>query len=322
MLRDRLVCGVNDSTLQRRLLSEKDLRFKNVYDICLAHETASRGLTVLKESNTMLGEGRGETLRHVRADKTDKGKPNYTARAYDTRSSSSCQWKCFRCEGQHSADGCSFADTTCRFCNKKGHIEKACFAKKRQMNRRQVHNQSTENDTWCHSSSDTGDYDLSLSNLKISRVSEKYMVTVRINKQPIKMEVDSGAATAVISEKTFRDNFKDNMPEIKESAAVLKDYQNGVIPTFDRSYREGDVIAVDVAPMAGIDGDAPANVPRYAVHLWSDLDDGFLPMVRQTVGNRVAAAGDRFRKAVVQAFGHVFEFATETKERGRRDLTI
>ena len=33
MIRDRLVCGVNDKAIQRQLLQESDLVYKTAYDI-------------------------------------------------------------------------------------------------------------------------------------------------------------------------------------------------------------------------------------------------------------------------------------------------
>ena len=42
MQQDRLVCGLRDAELQRRLLSEKDLTFQRAFDICQAHEVAVR----------------------------------------------------------------------------------------------------------------------------------------------------------------------------------------------------------------------------------------------------------------------------------------
>ena len=42
MLRDRLVCGVNDERIQRRLLAEADISFKRAYDVALAMEAAER----------------------------------------------------------------------------------------------------------------------------------------------------------------------------------------------------------------------------------------------------------------------------------------
>ena len=42
MLRDRLVCGVNNARLQRRLLAEPDLTFGKAMELALALEAAER----------------------------------------------------------------------------------------------------------------------------------------------------------------------------------------------------------------------------------------------------------------------------------------
>ena len=48
MLRDRLVCGVNDNRLQRRLLAEANLTFKKAYEIAQAMEAAERSTKELQ----------------------------------------------------------------------------------------------------------------------------------------------------------------------------------------------------------------------------------------------------------------------------------
>ena len=43
MIRDRLVCGINDPRIQRRLFQEPDsLTYGNAYKLAIAMETASR----------------------------------------------------------------------------------------------------------------------------------------------------------------------------------------------------------------------------------------------------------------------------------------
>ena len=43
MLRDRLVCGINDEKIQLKLLAEKDtLTFENAMELALAMEAASK----------------------------------------------------------------------------------------------------------------------------------------------------------------------------------------------------------------------------------------------------------------------------------------
>jgi len=44
MLRDRLVCGVNDSRIQRRLLAELELTFKKAYELAQAIEMADKDM--------------------------------------------------------------------------------------------------------------------------------------------------------------------------------------------------------------------------------------------------------------------------------------
>jgi len=48
MLRDRLVCGVNHKTIQKRLLSERDLTYEKAYSLAQAIEAAERDAENLK----------------------------------------------------------------------------------------------------------------------------------------------------------------------------------------------------------------------------------------------------------------------------------
>ena len=57
MLRDRLVCGLRDTALQRRLLLEKDLTFQHAFDICQVHEVAVRDTLNLLMSIRRKGAG-------------------------------------------------------------------------------------------------------------------------------------------------------------------------------------------------------------------------------------------------------------------------
>ena len=46
MLRDRLVCGINDDSLQKRLLAEPDLTYSLAVDLAQRNETASQQVKV------------------------------------------------------------------------------------------------------------------------------------------------------------------------------------------------------------------------------------------------------------------------------------
>ena len=51
MLRDRLVCGINNDRIQRRLLAETDLKYKKAVEIALAIESTSKHVGDLYVSN-------------------------------------------------------------------------------------------------------------------------------------------------------------------------------------------------------------------------------------------------------------------------------
>ena len=53
MLRDRIVCGIRDEEIQRRLLVEKDLTFQKAYEIATSMEITSQNMAVLHESKEL-----------------------------------------------------------------------------------------------------------------------------------------------------------------------------------------------------------------------------------------------------------------------------
>ena len=52
MLRDRLVCGVNEPKIQKRLLAEPKLTLTSAFDLAQALETASKDLLEDKKQGT------------------------------------------------------------------------------------------------------------------------------------------------------------------------------------------------------------------------------------------------------------------------------
>ena len=50
MLGDRMVCSINNTSIQRRLLSEQDLTFEKTHTLALGMETTARNLQTLQKS--------------------------------------------------------------------------------------------------------------------------------------------------------------------------------------------------------------------------------------------------------------------------------
>ena len=115
MLKDRLICGIGDTRMQRRLLSEKDLTFQKPQGIVLALEAA--------DANA----GEVETTiqpSQLQINSLHKGP---VSKSCSTRAPPPC----YRCGGSHSHQVCRFQNSTCHYCHKRGHIAKVCKSKLR-----------------------------------------------------------------------------------------------------------------------------------------------------------------------------------------------
>ena len=103
MLRDRLICGVNDEQLQRRLLGEPWLMFQKVLELAQTFEAA------VKNAKDLQGSSRVPAPINVVTSRS-KGE----------------QLECYRCGGKLNHHKCKFKEFICHNCNKKGHLAKKC----------------------------------------------------------------------------------------------------------------------------------------------------------------------------------------------------
>ena len=101
-LRDRLLCGMRDEKVQRRLLSRQDLTFKLAADEAEMAERAAKDAAQCHETNA----------REVHRLPRQLG-------------------RCYYCDGNHDSQQCRFIKEQCKYCKKQGHIERAYRTKKR-----------------------------------------------------------------------------------------------------------------------------------------------------------------------------------------------
>ncbi|XP_072304768.1 uncharacterized protein [Eucyclogobius newberryi] len=113
-LRDRIVCGINDDRIQRRLLAETDLTCEKAYSIAVASETANKKALDLQNPNAV-----------TRCFKLNKG-------LYSSGAFKSTTQEYYRCKGQHNPGECKFKQEKCHACGKVGHIARACRTKSKQ----------------------------------------------------------------------------------------------------------------------------------------------------------------------------------------------
>ena len=225
-LRDRLVCGVTDQAIQKRLLSEQDLTFKKAFEISQSHESAAKDIVTLQ------------------------GSPPQVHQLADSVGSS-----CYRCGRKgHQQSQCKFRATTCHHCGKVGHIKPVCRSLKRlsdsirspsdlsrhdTFNRPNRQRSSESSNRTTNRSSRTAIKQItenpaqnekySLFNLPSNTRSPLY-VTVFVNKTPLTMEVDTGASFSVVSKATY-DYLFSSLP-LQHCDVKLKTYTGKALPMF------------------------------------------------------------------------------------------
>ncbi|XP_041961667.1 uncharacterized protein K02A2.6-like [Alosa sapidissima] len=231
MLRDRLVCGINDERIQRRLLSETELTFDKALSIAVAVETANKNAQDLKNPSAS-----------VKFIKTKKGTQESSAFKESGN-------ECYRCKGtRHNAANCKFKQEKCHACGKVGHIARACRGKntlnqgskehgdvKREKKRGSYHRSHNVHERLDTSESDSSDEETltlhcmkfrlgQMSDVHLRRV-DPYMVEMKINGKGVCFEIDTGCSLTVMNEQTLQKLWKDTKcPKVKPVKIHLETY--------------------------------------------------------------------------------------------------
>ena len=185
-LRDRLVCGLRNEGIQRRLLAEAELTLKRALDLALgmvAAERSAKSLKATEQAVHKLGASR-----------------------------SALSSLCYRCGREnHEAKDCRFRDATCHFCKKKGHIAPACRSKASQKStsrseRRPVqvkHQQRTQYVSANDEQPDTSDPE-ELSLFAIGEQASRPLYTeLLVDGKSLRMEIYAGAAVSISQKKAL-----------------------------------------------------------------------------------------------------------------------
>ena len=120
MIRNRLVCGITITKVQKWLLAKKQLSLDKTVSLAQSKEVAEQGAKYLQMAATAKS-----TTNHV-ADllKINAGASN----KHDDKSAHKSK-PCYHCGGKHSPHLCCFKSECCHICGKIGHIAKACLSR-------------------------------------------------------------------------------------------------------------------------------------------------------------------------------------------------
>jgi predicted aspartyl protease len=204
MIRDRLVAGINNINIQRKLLGEINLTLERAVSIAVGMETANR------EAMSMSGGPSGNPEIHALEQERHRE-------------------KCFRCgDTRHKANSCLFKDKECFFCKKKGHISKVCASKKRSkpLNQIETTTPDRENRDAYHHDDEVEDKVFHIYRTKIQRESP-IVVDMEVNGKRIQMELDTGASLTVVGKDEFES--KVGIVHLEKTRIVLKTYGGKLI---------------------------------------------------------------------------------------------
>ena len=273
MIRDRLVCGINNCRIQRRLLQESDLSYTDAFTKAQAMEMAARDV-----ANLSLGSTQSKTPVHSVRDKAKSAEKKI---------------ECYRCGGNHYATKCRFINVDCRACGKKGHLARVCrtskgkpqtstqpkrpnsgSSKSRHSPNRQfpTHTMDQEPRPISPESSDPEtDYPL----FTLPSTSKPIVVTVQVNKVDLVMELDTGASLSLISESTYS-SICNTLPPLSPSHVTLTTYTGEKIsPLGTVDVKVSYQLQSATLPLLVVPGKGPNLLGRnWLEHIklnWSDI---------------------------------------------------
>ena len=231
-LRDRFVCGLTSETIQKRLLTEKELTFSGAIEIAQGMEAAAQNARKLQETQSTnkseadickLSTGPGEIKQ------------------------------CYKCgQSSHRPTDCPYKSATCHGCGKQGHLKRMC---------RQTRNAPRELTRGGHPVKmvDTAE---SVGLYAISEKSVKpFIVDLKLDGKPFSMELDTGATVSLVSAKTFHQLFPGT--ELQPTTTQLHSYAGESIPVkgqVEVEVKYGQQSAM--LPLVVVNGEGPSLFGR------------------------------------------------------------
>ena len=239
-LRDQLVVGLKSESMQKRLLSEKDLTFQKAVDISTTMETASKDTKELSQGST--NPHRSPTVSKINSYPTSTG----------GKLSAGDNISCYRCGSNfHKANKCDHVNTQCNHCSKIGHLAKVCrsaaTASASKSKQRYTHFKKQNakkpvpvkyvlksgNESYVSDAGPHPGYSI-FSSTTSNNGKQPYVVRILLNGISSAMEIDTGASLSLISEEMYKSKFP-SVP-LQPSSTLLRTYTQEQIHVLGEIY--------------------------------------------------------------------------------------
>ena len=123
-LRDRIVAGVNDPEVQKKLLQEPHLTFKLAKQILESWDDVNRAVST-QPSEVLFNRFKKRSVPQSKPQAGPKPSVQFQSRP-GVQGKPQPRGACASCGGSHPRSSCKFRQAVCNACQKKGHIARVC----------------------------------------------------------------------------------------------------------------------------------------------------------------------------------------------------
>lgn len=189
LIRDRIVCGVTDSTLQKRLLQESELTYEGCIKIGQAYYATKHQMNAMTKSD--------ESVSYVKTSKH---------RDVQARVISNCKY----CGGTHQVRKCPAYGKVCTSCGRQNHFAQVCRITAQSKDKRKYTHATKKHvakvvEDENSSSSTTDDEVLIVNDIESLETNSdsKIIAMFSIKGKKVSMQIDSGATCNVMPKKNL-----------------------------------------------------------------------------------------------------------------------
>ena len=195
----------------------KDLKLDELLEECKKHLTLKENVRSLnKQFNSLSTNAVGPLNSRKQFKPKNPIKPAGYKNKHSSRTSSRLpRGVCWRCGGEDHISNCKFAKLRCNNCGKSGHADWLCRSRpKEPVFRNSTNAVNTEN-----SKIVDNDVNMDISNVFLctnsSNLSAPWYVSLQVRGLSIKLFVDSGSSTTLLTEATWREIGKPSLESVK-----------------------------------------------------------------------------------------------------------
>ena len=211
-LRDRIVCGINNKSIQTKLLRQgSDLTLDQAIKIATAVEAANKQSAEIggrkeEDRNTnWVRDNNSKSKGRNASSSSSSSSSNRGQRGNENNSTSAC-WRCS--SERHNQASCPFKTEECYKCRKTGHIARCCPDKKKNVPKKNA-NKNVNNVAESEDAEQDEDF-RPIDKVEIFEINKSelqkedpILISLGMDGKKVQMEMDTGAAITIASQKVL-----------------------------------------------------------------------------------------------------------------------